>query len=80
MIPGTRFIGWASRFVPLMRRRQWQREWEAEVAYAWGKMNSDGPPSWLSVQRLRIRIWTCLIDALWEMTETMTMTGLLTDF
>ena len=43
-------------------------------------MNRDGPPSWGAALRLRIRIWTCVIDALWEKKQMMTMTGLLTDF
>ena len=77
--PGTRVIGWAARLVPFMRRRAWRREWEAEVAHAWVRMSRDGPPSVLAVLRLRLRILSCVIDALWEMKETMTMKGLLDD-
>ena len=42
-------------------------------------MNRDGAPPMLLVLRLRIRICSCVIDALWEGTETMKMTGLLND-
>ncbi len=79
MIPGAAYIARASRLVPFMRRRPWRREWEAEVAHAWQRLNRDGPPSARSVLRLRIRIYTCVIDALWERQETMKMTGLLND-
>ena len=79
MIPGSRFIAWASELVPKPRREAWRREWEAEVAYAWKRMTADGPPSTWAALRLRTRILTCLIDALWEKKETMTMTGLMND-
>jgi predicted permease len=79
MIPGAACIGWASRFVLFMRRRAWRREWEAEVAHAWQRLNRNGQPSAWSVLRLRIRIYTCVIDALWERKQTMKMTGPLND-
>jgi len=79
VIPGAAYIAWASSFVPFMRRRAWRREWEAEVAHAWQRMNRDGPPPVLSMLRLRIRTYSCVIDALWEGKETMKMTGLLND-
>jgi len=79
MPPGSRLIAWASRFVPFVRRQQWRREWEAEVAYAWLKLNREGRTSLLAVLRLRIRILSCVIDALWEKKETMTMSGLFHD-
>lgn len=78
-VPGAAYIAWASNFVPFMRRRAWRREWETEVAHAWQRMNRDGEPPVLSVLRLRIPIYSCVIDALWEGTETMKMTGLLND-
>ena len=77
--PGHAFIRWAAGWVPISRRAAWMREWHAEVAYAWSRLNSDGEPSWLAVQRLRLRTFTCLIDALWEAKETMTMTGFTND-
>lgn len=79
MLSGARFIAWASALVPRPRRLAWRREWEAEVAYAWQRMNRDGPPSPLAVARLRLRISMCVIDALWERKETMRMTGLFND-
>ena len=42
-------------------------------------MNRDGEPPVLSVLRLRIPTYSCVIDALWEGSETMKMTGLLND-
>lgn len=77
--PGRRFIAWAARFVPFHRRRAWQAEWEAEAAYAWARLTRNGRPPRAARIRLRLRIWTCLIDALWEMKETGTMMGPLTD-
>jgi predicted permease len=65
--------------VPAHRRQTWRREWEAELAYAWKRMHRDGPPAAAAVLRLRARVFTCLIDALWEKKETMTMTGFLND-
>jgi predicted permease len=62
-----------------MRRSAWRREWEAEVAHAWARLNRDGSPSALAVLRLRLRVLSCVIDALWEMKETMTMMGFLDD-
>lgn len=76
--PGRRFIAAAAELVPPQRRDAWRREWEAEVAYAWKQMDRRGRPA-LGVLRLRLRILTCLIDALWERKETMTMTGLFND-
>ena len=78
-MPGACLIGWAARLIPPARRPAWQREWEAEVAYAWRSMNRTGPPGALAVVRLRLRILTCVIDALWEKKETMKMTGLSND-
>ena len=72
--PGSGVIARAARLVPFVRRSAWRREWEAEVVYAWQRMNKEGPPSRLAVLRLKIRTYTCVIDALWERKETMTMT------
>ena len=79
MIPGHRFIGWVSRLVPTPRRSEWRREWEAEVAYAWTRVRDPSVPTRLGATRLRFRTLTCLIDALLERMQTMTMTGLLND-
>jgi predicted permease len=49
------------------------------VAYAWKRLNAEGPPSALDVLKLRIRTTTCVIDAFWERKETMKMTGLLNE-
>ena len=77
--PGFGIIRAASGLVPFARRTEWRREWEAEAAYAWQLMVRDGGTSSWGRTRLRIRIMTCWIDALWERKETMTMTGLLND-
>ncbi len=77
--PGFDLIARAARLVPVHRRDAWRREWEAEVAWAWRRLRRDGPPTTLAVLRLRVRAASCLIDALWEKKETMTMTGLLND-
>jgi len=77
--PGRRVIGWASQLVPSPRRRAWRREWEAEVAYAWQAMTQGAAPSAAARLKLRARILACLIDALWERKQTMTMTGFLDD-
>jgi putative ABC transport system permease protein len=79
VIPGRRLISWASGLVPPVRRDAWRREWEAEVTWAWKQLHRNGPPSPAAVMRLRLRILTCLIDALWEKKETMTMTGFFRD-
>lgn len=78
-IPGHRLIAWAARLVPVRRRAEWQREWEAEAAYAWQRLLRDGSPSSLAVFRLRVRVLTCWIDALWERKQTMTMMGMWAD-
>jgi putative ABC transport system permease protein len=78
MIPGARLITWVSGLVPIVRREAWRREWEAEVAYAWQRMNRDGKPSPSAVLRLRLRVLSCVVDALWEK-EMMTMTGMFND-
>ncbi len=49
------------------------------MTYAWQRLHRSGTPSRLSVLRLRARALTCVIDALWEKKETMTMTGLFND-
>lgn len=77
--PGRRAIEWASRLVPLRQRAAWKREWEAEAAFAWQRLNHGGRPSRLAVVRLRIRAMTCWIDALWVWKETMTMRGFYDD-
>ena len=77
--PGRRTIAAASRLVPSARREAWRREWEAESEYAWRRMSRTSTPSALQRARLRLRVLTCWIDALWERRETMTMTGLFND-
>jgi putative ABC transport system permease protein len=79
VIPGSRIIGLAARLVPARRRRDWRREWEAEAAYAWKCRSRNGQPTRVDALRLRARVSTCVIDALWERKETMKMTGLFDD-
>lgn len=71
--------GWlraVSRVVPRPRRQEWLREWEAETAYAWQRMYTDGTATWGHRLALGLRVRTSLIDALWERKERMTMSGL----
>ena len=77
--PGFRLIAWASGLVPAPRRENWRREWEAETAYAWKQLNRGGRPRLMARVGLHLRVMTCVIDALWEKKETMTMTGLFND-
>lgn len=77
--PGLRLIAWASGLVPADRRAVWRREWEAETAYAWKRMNRTEPASVLARAGLTLRVLMCVIDALWERKETMMMTGLFND-
>jgi len=78
-VPGSRLIGWASGLVPARRREAWRREWEAETAHAWSRMSRHGPPSTLARARLRLRVCSCVIDALFEKKEDVRMAGLLND-
>jgi predicted permease len=75
MVPGGRIIAAAARLVPPARRQEWKREWDAETTYAWRYLNRAGRPSLLQTLRLRVRVLSCVIDALCERKETMTMTG-----
>ena len=77
--PGGRILGWSARLVPRRERDAWRREWEAEVAYAWRRMNVEGPPTRIAVVRLRLRVTASWIDALSQRGETMKMTGLWND-
>ncbi|MGD8360983.1 MAG: ABC transporter permease [Gemmatimonadota bacterium] len=74
-LPGLRVIEVAARIVPSRRRDEWRREWEGETAYAWQRMNRRGPPPVLSRARLRLRVLTCIIDALLEKKEEVRMSG-----
>ena len=49
------------------------------MAYAWTRMNRQGPPTRFAVWRLRMRVTASCIDALAERGATMTMTGLWSD-
>ncbi len=77
--PGARILRWAARLVPRSRRDAWRREWEAEIAYTWTRMNQQGPPTRFAIWRLRMRVTTSWIDALSERGETMKTTGLWND-
>jgi predicted permease len=70
--PGRRVIGWAAGFVPVRGREDWRREWEAEAAYAWSVAERRGGGA-ARAFRLRLRVLTCVIDALWVRRETMGM-------
>ncbi len=78
-VPGLRLIGAASRMVPFFRREEWRREWEAEATYAWQRMTTDGHASLLSRARFLLRVSMCVVDASWEMKETMSISGLFQD-
>ena len=77
--PGWDLIRRASALVPKERRDRWRREWEAETAYAWQCANRGGPASPWKRLSLYLRVMTCVIDALVERKETMTMSGLFND-
>ena len=62
-VPGSRILRWAARLVPRPKRDVWRREWEAETAYAWRRMNAEGSATWLAVQRLRLRAAASWMDA-----------------
>jgi predicted permease len=76
--PGSRIIAWAARVVPPARRAAWRAEWEAEAAYAWTVAQRRGGGG-LRALRLRIRVSTCTIDALWVRREAMETRGWLKD-
>lgn len=78
-VPGLRLIDGVSRLVPERRRAEWRREWEAETTYAWQRMNRRGPATTLDRMRLRLRVLTCVIDALLEKKEDVRMAGFLND-
>ena len=78
-VPGNRILSWAARIVPRTKRNGWRREWEAEMAYAWRRMNTEGRPTRLAILRLRLRVTASWIDALSQRGETMRMTGLWND-
>lgn len=77
--PGFGILRLVSRLVPTKRREEWRREWEAETAYAWRRMEEAGRTSAFVGIRLRTRVLSCLIDALLELKEEWRMTGLLND-
>ena len=73
--PGSRWIDRMAGLVPHSRRDAWRKEWEAEVAFAWRRMEEHGRSSPVARLRLRWRILGCTIDALNERRQTMTTTG-----
>jgi predicted permease len=75
-VPGFGLIATAARLVPEDRRALWRSEWEAEAAYAWQRLGVGGQSSALARTKLRLRVVTCVIDALMERREAMRMTGL----
>lgn len=77
--PGHRLVRAIARLVPLTRRRDWRREWEAEATWGWKSLHTEGPPGLGAQLRFRLRILSCVIDALWERKQTMRMTGLMND-
>jgi len=77
-VPGRRLIAAAAKLVPAARRDAWQREWLGETAYAWRVIRQKGG-SPLQRLRLRVRTTTCVIDALWERKQTMTLSGMFND-
>jgi len=76
--PGRSLIAAAARLLPAARRDEWQREWLGETAYAWRVIQRDASSPFRRL-RLRVRILTCVIDALWERKQTMTMSGMFND-
>jgi putative ABC transport system permease protein len=74
--PGLGLIGLASWLVPEERRLAWRREWEAEATWAWQQLDERVKDRGSARLRLRLRVATCLVDALTEATENVKMTGL----
>jgi predicted permease len=68
-----------SRLVPEKRREEWRREWLAETAYAW-KRSAGRPRTSGAGLRLRLRVLSCIPDALVVIKEEIRMAGLLNDF
>ena len=79
-VPGSGMIRWASRLVPSGRRSSWRREWDGEAAYAWRRLEGTGRVSFYHTLGLRLRVFSCWIDAFLELKEGMKMTGVLNDF
>ncbi len=73
--PGALWIRWVSRLVPRARRGPWRGEWEAELVYAWRRLDARGPVPLGARLRLRWRVFTCVFDALDERRQTMTTMG-----
>ncbi len=72
--PGRTLLEWAALLVPPSRREGWRKEWEAEASHAWRVALRDGAGPWRAL-RLRMRVATCFVDALWVRRETMGMRG-----
>lgn len=77
--PGSRLINAVSRILPERRRDAWWREWHAENAYAWKRLEESRQDTWFSRLRLRVRVLSCIPDALVVMKEELRMAGLLKD-
>ncbi len=73
--PGARWIEQVAHLVPPARRDAWRREWEAELVFAWRRMEEGGRSTRMARLRLRWRVLGCTIDALSERRETMTTDG-----
>lgn len=71
--PGARWIEWMATIVPPSRRDTWRREWEAELAFAWRRMEEGGRSTSMGRLRLRWRVMGCTFDAVSERGREMMM-------
>src|SRR5690606_1768211 len=69
---------WASTLVPARRRVEWRKEWEGEAAYAWSRAAQRGGGRFRAL-RLRARVASCIIDALWVGRQEMDGSGWIQD-
>jgi putative ABC transport system permease protein len=73
--PGVRWIEWMAALVPPSRRDTWRREWEAELAFAWRRMEEGRRSTPIGRLRLRWRVMGCTVDALSERGQEMMVNG-----
>ena len=73
--PGAGWIEGMAALVPPSRREAWRREWQAELAFAWRRLEEAGRSAPMARLRLRWRVMGCIVDALSERGQEMMMNG-----
>jgi putative ABC transport system permease protein len=63
--PGAGFVRALAPIVPTSRREEWLGEWQAELAYAWSRLNRDGSATPVARVALVLRAVGALPDAIW---------------